>query len=1487
MGTEGGSNQDSTRLLIEEFTSKFTSSLSQILAQNNQLIAQNNPPPPSKPPEILVPLENPNSHIAVKFTGKNYRIWSQVAEMHIASREKLGHIDGTMIQPKTDAPEYKRWKTDDVVVKSWLINSLDESLIGDFIRYPTAKEVWDTLASTFFDGDDYIQFYELRRKVGQLKQFRNSIETYYHSLQGLWKEMDFRRPNPMTSPNDIEKHNQLVQEERVYTFLDGLDDHLDGIRADVLKTKPFPTVEQAYAMVRREENRKSVMMGKVEVPSVALISEGAKPYLKNSGAAVPQNNYLTKEQKRLLKCTNPKCLGTGHTKDMCFKIVGYPEWWHEVQRKKKGRGATANFTYQHSTETKEQRSPGASTSAPAATGTTEQVAAAHLSLMPPPSGSGEGKSYCQSNKQTNLLSNWIVDSGASDHMTYDPGDFVQAMEPKKVEIINANGGRHPVTGAGKVQLTSSIALNNTLLVPSLSTKLLSVGQLAEELNCVVLMYPRFCLFQDVLSKEIIGRGSKRGGLYHMDDISAGRINYVKGKESTLNLQKIMMWHKRLGHPSFSYMRKLVPEIFQKCDIQPLECETCIKAKSHRNVYPLSNNKSTIPFALVHSDVWGPSPVNTMSGNKYYVLFVDDFSRMTWLYLFKRKDEVAGIFKLFHKMVLTQFNREIKIFRSDNGGEFVNNTLKEYFASHGVVHETSCVGTPQQNGVAERKNRHILETARSLLFENNVPKKFWEHAITTSIYLINRMPSKKLNFQTPLQVLSLHHHIPSILTIPPKIFGCVAYVHIQKQNRTKLDPCAEKCIFLGYGFHQKGYKCYNPITRKFFVTMDVNFLESESFFPRAEFPVQGERDNDHETLDWEYISGPSFSPRATASEVKNLQHSHSSEIPYISELTPIDPPSEPNQSNPHISEAEATPELVNDTIVQNGVDSENDVTRGMHSGEDIQSSSNDELSSPSPEEHPEVRISTPEEQNIVSYKLPFRHNRGKPPNRYEPEYEPKKPVNYPIANYVNVAKLSEKLKGFVANLSSVRVPERVEEALGDSRWREAMDVEMAALDKNKTWRVVELPKGKKPVGCKWVFSIKYNANGEIERYKARLVAKGYTQKYGIDFQETFSPVAKLNTIRILISLAANLGWSLHQFDVKNAFLHGDLEEEIYMELPPGYDYHGSSSVVCKLDKALYGLKQSPRAWFGRFSGAMKKYGYNQSDSDHTLFIRRNGEKLTLLIIYVDDMIITGNDEEEITELQEKLSKEFEMKNLGKLKYFLGIEVARSNEGIFLSQRKYVLDFLAEVGMLDCKPVDTPIMQNYKSVEHTDSIPEDKENYQKLVGKLIYLSHTRPDIAYAVSVASQFMHSPKQEHMELVTRIIRYLKGSPGRGVMYKNNGNLDVCGYTDADWAGSQVDRRSTSGYFTFVGGNLVTWRSKKQNVVALSSAEAEFRGMTKGMCELLWIQKLMIELGYPPRKEMDLFCDNKAAIDISQNPVQHDRTKHIEVDRHFIKEKLE
>jgi Reverse transcriptase (RNA-dependent DNA polymerase) len=358
------------------------------------------------------------------------------------------------------------------------------------------------------------------------------------------------------------------------------------------------------------------------------------------------------------------------------------------------------------------------------------------------------------------------------------------------------------------------------------------------------------------------------------------------------------------------------------------------------------------------------------------------------------------------------------------------------------------------------------------------------------------------------------------------------------------------------------------------------------------------------------------------------------------------------------------------------------------------------------------------------------------------------------------------------------------------------------------------------------------------------------------------------------------------DVKNAFLQENLEEEVYMTLPPGHKNESNPSQVCKLKKAIYGLKQSPRAWYAKLSLSLLKIKFFKSTVDSSMFIKHSQNIIIIILLYVDDIIITGNNNEEIKEIKQYLKREFDIKDLGKLSYFLGIEIAHSSKGLFLSQRKYVLNLLKETGKLGAKPASTPMETNIKLGIDNGETLSDIGQYQRMVGKLIYLTVTRPDIAFVVSVISQFMHAPCTSHLSAVDRILRYLKGTPGQGIWMKKNDSNNVVGFSDADWARS-CDRKSTTRFCTFVGDNLVTWKSKKQNIVARSSAEAEYRAMTSTTSELIWIKQLLSDMKIEHTKTMQMYCDNQAARHIASNPVFHERTKHIEVDCHFVGEKVQ
>ncbi|XP_068319446.1 uncharacterized mitochondrial protein AtMg00810-like [Pyrus communis] len=379
---------------------------------------------------------------------------------------------------------------------------------------------------------------------------------------------------------------------------------------------------------------------------------------------------------------------------------------------------------------------------------------------------------------------------------------------------------------------------------------------------------------------------------------------------------------------------------------------------------------------------------------------------------------------------------------------------------------------------------------------------------------------------------------------------------------------------------------------------------------------------------------------------------------------------------------------------------------------------------------------------------------------------------------------------------------------------------------------------------------------------------------------------MNLVKALLSVAVIKEWSMYQIDVKNAFLHGDLEEEVYMKLLLGLPQSCDSQLVCKLHKAICGLKQSPRAWYAKLNSVLISAGFHRSNADSSMFMRSRTAGKLVVLMYVDDLIITGDSDEEIANLKQALQQQFDIKDLGLLKYFLGIEMASSHKGLFLNQQKYVLDLLKDAKMSDVKPAKTPLDSKLKFSLEGEPLPN-AGYYQRLVGKLIYLTITWTDISYYMSIVSKFMHSTTFEHFNIVKRILRYLNESVGCGIVMKNNRSTQIMGYCDANWAGNSIDRKSTTGYCIFVGGNLVTWKSKKQAVVARSSVEAEYRSMTSTTCELVWLCKLLCDLGVFNSQSMPRYYDNQATMHIASNPLFHKRTKHIEVDSHYVCEQVQ
>lgn len=1005
---------------------------------------------------------------------------------------------------------------------------------------------------------------------------------------------------------------------------------------------------------------------------------------------------------------------------------------------------------------------------------------------------------------------WYADSGATEHMANDRNLFEKLVPLKKpIEIAVAlNGKSATAKFSGTIKVIAvngnkrrECILEDVLYTPDLRCNLFSIRKVEMAGMRVVFENGGVKILRD---SEVLACGKRRGFQYEMDfypaEVDSSAL-YSCGKI----LKCHELWHRRYGHLSEKNLEKIMAKDMvkglDKCaseDRVETICESCVDAKQTRKPFgERSEKRATRVLEVVHSDVCGPVTPVGHDGSRYYVSFIDDWSRFAMVFTMRSKDEVFGYFKQYEAMVTAKFGVGISRLVCDNGGEYRSAEFEEFCKKKGIQMQCTIPYTPEQNGVSERMNRTLEEKARSMLFSSGADKKFWCEAVETAAYLVNRSPASAINEgKTPFELWEGRKPDVSVM----KVWGSPAYCHIPKERRKKLDKKAWKGVFLGY--HCNGYRVWDPKREMVIAARDVIVDESESF---------------------------QYKPDV---QEKNPKRSKDAEIVRIRRLAESD------------SESDEGTSSAMDGVMDESVDHFEDCGGSISEGDDDSAGANQQ-----------VEVSS----------------RKRAPPVWQKDYE---------MNYSAWA------------LSAVSYVDNYPDSLAAmmkrddwDQWEVAVQEEMKSHEQNNTWTLCELPEGRKPITCKWVFKVKKGEDGAPDRYKARLVARGFTQRYGYDYAETYAPVARMDTVRAVLSVANQERLQVHQLDVKTAFLNGTIQEEIYMVPPEGLVQ--GSKLVCRLNRALYGLKQASRAWNERFHQFVTRLGFKRSENDQCLYVRTtNGERL-LLVLYVDDILIAGRDMKAISVIKSCFKKEFAMSDLGEVSCFLGMRIERDIEARFLriSQKAYLESLLRRFGMEDCKPAVTPVECHLKLKKGTEADRTDKP-YRELVGCLAYVAHTsRPDLCAAVNVFSQLQSCPTDEHWRYLKRILRYVKGTLDVGLEFQGgDSEAALVVFSDADWGNDINDRRSMSGYILRVFGGTVAWLTRKQQTVALSSTEAEFVALCTATCEGIWMRRLLADLGVVIKESVVYYEDNQSCMRVAEEPRDSRRMKHVDIKFNFIRE---
>lgn len=1410
-----------------------------------------------------------------------FETWALLVEAVMRKAGTWKHVLGEAPKPritKKDDPEeiaaLARWEQNESDAWSDLIVAIGENEASLVYGLTTAKEVWEKIKKEFGSTGTV-------KKAGLLKKIAAHRLTDSDDVKKYLKE--FFEAVGKLKMLKIDIHSDL----QAVLLLLSLPPSLDNFRCAIESRDDLPTPQDLKVKILEElEVRDSRSKEEGEAEAMLAFRRQRGGYsqgFRGGGQHGDHDNAAGSAESTNFKWKCYRCHQTGHPAKKC------PERQKKNTRNDRSRNSTAKL---------------------ADGDVTEAFCASEELALRAVQNAGDGR--------------WCLDSGCTSHMCNSQEYFTEvpsSVVNRKLQL--ASDAMTHVSAAGTASITvangssnRSVQLHDTLFVPSLRTNLLSVARIADHENATIFVKDRAVVrtMTDEVRRLMTGEGVKvlakrSNNLYYVEE-SADCSNLAKvGSAASVSL-----WHQRCGHLNVNDLlevtqRGYVTGITLR-ERESTPCDVCLRSKMTALPFPKKSEKSTSILEIVHSDVWGPARTESWGRARYFVTFIDDSSRWCEVRFLRKKSDVFQSFKEFKAQAELQSGVQLKCLMSDNGLEYTNGDFSNFCKNHGIVRRFTVPHTPEQNGVSERKNRTLVDMARCLLVQSGLSGAFWAEAVATANYLRNRCPTSSLNGHTPFE--KWKGDVPDLSHL--RVFGSKVFILNKDPTKGKFEPRSREGVFVGYSEEVKGYRVWVPELRKIVVGRDVKFLEDERVVSGEVRDEVGRADKaDDEVF-------PVFPTTRSASAQSEMTSQHADRRNVTEQA---EAPSQESGMQSCQDESFPTPaEPVRSELVRR------DSTRSA------------------PKLGPVRRKSVPTSQrqvsaagdgNVVLVRGPGRPrlertgSRGRPRKGYHTRSVSSVGDNEDNEDDLDVRELAdddedevfvEEVKKDVfldaeeanlimesANIAEVSLNEAM--AGGESaEWLNAITEEIRGLIKKDTWRLVEKPADRSIVSCRIVLRNKLNPDGTLERRKARVVARGFTQRPGVDFTDTFAPVVRLDSVRLLMALAVQYGLTVYQLDIVAAYLHGKLKEEIYMQTP---DYllealeHLASTdkdpeirlkaskmfkllktgnKVCLLQKALYGLRQAGREWRDEYDAKLRQMGFEKSLNEPCMYYRVTSTEITVLVVYVDDILYMSNVPQRLVEIKNGLAHYFEVKDLGVARYCLGIEIRQQDGKISLTQSGYCRDLLEKFKMSESKPMATPADCKAKL---PDGIRREKKDqrekpYRQLIGSLMYLVvGTRPDLAFTVNRLAQYNESYLDAHWSAAKRVLRYIQGTQNYGLVFKKTSST-ISGYCDADYANDNFDRKSYGGYVFKLSGSAISWRSQKQRTVVLSTTEAEYVSLSEASKEAMYLRNLMEEMGLEYLMDVKLGTDNQGAKLLAENSVYHARTKHIATRYHFVRQ---